>query len=191
MKIARLIFLSLAPAVPWALCGAGGLAWSGMGYELAGLFTVVLGLNARPTAVGLPPLMRSAWQSVRDKATLAFSRRRTVSAKGHFQGVAGAGAVGRVSILAVKIPGTLEGQLAELKERLGRVEEDLSKTGDGLRKLDAATTQRIELERTEREKADVAIEGKVKATALGDTSMELFGVVLFAFGAFLSTLSNS
>jgi len=191
-RLVGLLLLMLGPLAPllW-FDTAAGLRWSGMAYELAGLFTVVWGVNAKPTAVGLPLVALTAWQSVKDKAVLVFSKPRTSDATGRVEGVAGVGGVGDFSFSTTNQTPTIEGQLAELKQRVGRIEEDLSKTGDRLRALDAETTQRLGQERSERDKADADLRGQVRATALGDKSVELAGVILFAVGVVLSSVAGS
>jgi chromosome segregation ATPase len=94
------------------------------------------------------------------------------------------------TVTAVKHTASIEGQLAELREKLDGVEKKLAKVGDRLSKLATDTTERLTKERRERQKADATIEGKLKATALGNFGTELYGVALFGVGAFLSALST-
>lgn len=173
--VALLAVPSLLPLV----CGTTGwFRWSGALYQIAGLLTVLWGINARPPAFEMPSLLGDA----RQKVTKLLRRRRTV----HAVGAAMAGSANVFFRAHVKASGTIDQRVDRLEDELYRL---ACETDEKLVKLEKDTRQRFDEEAAKWQKAITKLEGQVKEATLGNRYIETFGVALFAAGIVLSALA--
>jgi hypothetical protein len=169
-----LVGLTVVPALlPLVLC-ADWLRWSGALYQIAGLITVLWGINERPSAFGLPPALSDTLQKVRR----LFRGQHVVLTVG--EAVASSEVIGRAH---VKVSGTTEQRLDRLEDELYRLGCELD---DKLRKLDKDVRQRINEDAAKWQAAITKLEGQVKEATLGNRYIEALGVAFFFIGTLLS-----
>jgi hypothetical protein len=179
MKTLALILLASVPLAPWLLCGAEGLRWTGAAYQLAGLFTVLWGLNERPKALGLASL----WNRVRTWVALVILRRPRPPVVLKAEGGAYIFSDGRAQLKATGL--SLDARVDHLEDQLYKLECEMD---DRLKKLKADGAEQLKDERAKTQKALEAIRGEMKEATLGNTPLELFGVLFFAVGIVLSAV---
>jgi len=171
---------SVPALLPLVFCATGvaWFRWSGALYQIAGLVTVFWGINERPEAFALPSLLADALQ----KLSKLFRRRRTVQGVGAVK-AGPATAFGRAH---VKVSGNIDQRLDRLEEELCRLASEMdNKLAEARRDL----KQRLEAEITNVRSEVSRLESQVKEAALGNTFLELIGVLVFAVGIVLSALA--
>jgi hypothetical protein len=187
-KWGSIILLIAGPAVPfiWSgwLCAhwSDALRWAGMWYQLAGLATVVWGLNERPEAFGLATLGESVgrwFAKVRDR----ILRRPPPPIELKGEGAAFGTSFGRAQL---KLTGTPEERLDRLEDQLYRLACELD---DAVRKIEKQMVQRFDEERLKRERAIADLKSQAVRAALGNTTLDLLGVVLISAGIIFSALA--
>jgi hypothetical protein len=177
-----LVALAVVPALlPFAFIStcAGWFRWSGALYQIAGLITVLWGINALPEAFGLPPMLNDAGQWLAKRLRLRgpvdqVVRPPTVISDTRF---------GRPH---VKQTGTIDQRLDRLEDQLYQLTCEMD---EKLLKLKDDIGQRFEDERSKVQQAITKLEGQVKEATLGNRYIELFGVASFAVGIVLSALA--
>lgn len=187
-KVLGVLAAIIVPLLPLLVC-ADGLRWSGMLYQLGGLATVVWGLNERPEAFGLSTRWDDARQwlaRVRDR----ILRRPQIISPDLFTNGESFGQAEVHGYSDLDISGSTAQQLAAIKNRLRSVTDAVVAADKKLNKLEKETTVGLERERYEREKAVTELKRQAVNAALGNTGLDLLGVVLVGLGIVLSTFAS-
>jgi hypothetical protein len=160
---------------------AGGLSLAGTLYELAGLLTVLWGLNTLPEAFGRPTLWRG-WLDMLAKELDRILGRSQILKPAVFEDENTFFGVDARAYSNVLIDGTVEQQLAAIKHQLNTISNAIAAGNHEKIELGKEVAQGLAQERSARKKLrEQAIEAH-----LGNMRLELVGVVLFALGIILS-----
>ena len=173
--VALVVVPALLPLTFGDTC-SGWFRWSGALYQIAGLITVLWGINALPEAFGLPSMLNDAGQWLAKLLRLRGPVDQVVRPPSVISDT-------RFGRPHVKQTGTIDQRLDRLEDQLYRLACEMD---EKLLKLKDDIGQRFEDEAAKRQAAITKLESQVKEAALGNRYIEAFGVALFATGILLS-----
>lgn len=153
--------------------------WAGLGLQLAGLCSVVVGLLESRTIFGKP--------SLREMIAMFFGAekpKRGVSLSGEMVALFLSDADVRVKVGTTDINKRLD----QLEQDVNALWERSQKAEANLKGLEDRTVARLDELRRDREEEELNLRAKLEAAAIGGIHLEFYGVGFLLFGIVFATI---
>jgi outer membrane murein-binding lipoprotein Lpp len=161
--------------------------WAGTLFEFMGVISVVISINRARFLFGKPSVLRGMWIWLGDFRFIFFHRPPINLSANLLEGAAAMAGVGTVVVSTSKTTeeriAQLEKQVSELQANFGTLDQKVDQQKQELR-------AEIDREASARQAGDQGIGKKVEEGMIGDSALEVAGIVYVCLGLIMAHLSD-